>query len=500
MNIIIGDFGISSDLDVEVGMSKKMTSTGSRTTGYAAPELYGVAKDDNKSKILIGPEVDYYALGVSVFELLTGVNIFSGRSDMYIMRDTIQGRIIEDILTRPESENLSSRVKKLIQGLLTVRHDKRWGYSEVSKWLKGEDVDIYIEVHQHKIPTLKFGEKTISTIDELVMAIDADRELGKKYLMRGMFEQWAMKFDESLANDIIDIKELKNDDSEKLSILLFTLDPSKPCIIDKDDSISSTNDLLNLLRNKSDLMASLIFKEKKSDLYLWLDLHYKELSDQFNKAAENYAKGKNVSKRVSIISNIYLSLAGDRIKPFSNDDYEVSDVNDVINIPMDYREKVVNQLKNQDSILYIWLLAKNIPSNFVNAWGSIENSWDNLIEILLGKVEYFKGSYKTKKQIDEELNKEYHLRKEKEWEKNLLKAGIKEKKEHDHIIIKNEKNRIKADREKIKKDEKANIRAEQERIKAKISIKFKNFILIHIMGRYINYKWKYTYSDGTKYR
>ena len=73
------------------------------------------AKDDNKAKILIGPEVDYYALGITIYELLTGSNPFSGRNALHIMRDTIEGRVVEDLMTRSESKKMSSRIKNLIQ-------------------------------------------------------------------------------------------------------------------------------------------------------------------------------------------------------------------------------------------------------------------------------------------------------------------------------------------------------------------------------------------------
>lgn len=127
-DILVGDFGISSEVDIEGGMSKRIT-TSSRTEGYAAPEIYSG---------VIGKEIDYYALGITVFELLTGVMAFAGRNEGHIMRDTIQGRVVEDLLSRDEAKNFSSRMQQLIKGLLTVRHDKRWGFEEVDRFLKGK--------------------------------------------------------------------------------------------------------------------------------------------------------------------------------------------------------------------------------------------------------------------------------------------------------------------------------------------------------------------------
>jgi len=391
MNIIIGDFGISSDLDVEGGMSKKMTSTGSRTTGYAAPELYGVAKDDNRSKILIGPEVDYYALGITVFELLTGVNIFSGRSEMHIMRDTIQGRIIEDILTRPEAKNISPRMKKLIQGLLTVRHDKRWGFTEVSQWLAGKDVPVFENAPLRDFDPLKFGNRTLNSMEEVAAAIDSDRELAKKVLMRAELEKWASRsgFDR-LSDDITAIRESDIDDDLKVSTLLYLLEPNLPCRIDDKTKLKKINDFIDILRRDPETMASLILEEKKSDLYPWLDTIDKEITPLIREQVANYKKEGDKTKRISIVSNIYLSFAGDKIKPFADDDYEMSGVNDLIKIPKGSREKALKELMNRNSILYIWLRRQEVPESFEMDWGSMDKTWSNLMEILSGNVEYIR--------------------------------------------------------------------------------------------------------------
>jgi len=428
-DILVGDFGISSELDVEGGMSKRMTSTIALSDGYAAPELYGIAKEDNKAKILIGPEVDYYALGITVYELLTGANPFAGRNALHIMRDTIEGRIIEDILTRPESENLSPRMKKLIRGLLTVRHDKRWGYSEVSEWLKGKDVKVFTEVHRPGIPPLKFGDKEINSIDGLVEAINNNRELGKKYLMRGMFEEWAKKFDESLANDIIDVKELDVDDYEKIAILLFKLDPSLPCRISDDIIINNINEILELLRNRPDFMGDIILDKEPSDFYPWLNVHYTELSEQFDRVSLNYNKDTKTSGKLSVISNLYISLAGDRIKPFPHDDYEISSLEDLKKIPAKYIEKVVELSKNKESILFNWLASKfNSEESSANVSEKISrypysiypslpcrldennsiSTMDDLKELLRNRPEFMADIILDKKLLDKKLSDFYY--------------------------------------------------------------------------------------------
>ena len=385
-DLLIGDFGISSELDTEGGMSKRMTSTLALSEGYAAPELYGIAKDDNKVKILIGPEVDYYALGITVYELLTAINPFAGRNPLHIMRDTIEGRVADDILTRPEAKKISSQFQKLIRGLLTVRHEKRWKYNEVSRWLKGEAVEVFKEVQQQKIPALKFGEKTVNSILEMAEAIDADRDLAVKYLMRGMFEQWAMKFDESLANDIIDIKELQAEEESKISSLLFLLDPSLPCKLNDNIKVNTIPEFIELFRTKGELIGEVLFGGESTDVYAWLAVHSPELGEELKKAVSTFNKSddKSPDELLKNIHQIYVSLAGERVKPFADSDLEVSSIEDLFNIPDNLKEKALEHLEIKNSILYLWLSAKDKNFNITKIKEDIKK---RLLESFLSRAE-----------------------------------------------------------------------------------------------------------------
>jgi serine/threonine protein kinase len=231
-DFLVGDFGISTDYDVDAGVLFKKTETGYKTPAYAAPEQFLSATDkDGRKKTGITLKADYYALGVTVYELLTGINMIDKRDVIYFIQNVQTGVIVKDMLSMPEAANLSPRITKLIQGLMTVDFNKRWGYEQVTDWLNGKDVPVYFEFGKPVIPPLKFGDKTIKSIDELVAAIDADRETGKDYLGRGFFENWAKKFDESLANLIMDVNEEYMDMDSKISTLLFRLDLNRPCKI-----------------------------------------------------------------------------------------------------------------------------------------------------------------------------------------------------------------------------------------------------------------------------
>jgi serine/threonine protein kinase len=116
---VIADFGISSIMDEAEQLHK--TRTGSRTTGYAAPEVLSG---------IISPKMDYYALGITLWELLTGKDPFTldngkRRNDAHLIRDTIEGRIADDILSK--EPRVSAKMERIIRGLLIIDPERRWG-------------------------------------------------------------------------------------------------------------------------------------------------------------------------------------------------------------------------------------------------------------------------------------------------------------------------------------------------------------------------------------
>jgi hypothetical protein len=96
-----------------------------------------------------------------------------------------------------------------------------------------------------RLTAIKFGNKEINTRKALAEAINSDPELGRKYLLRGFIENWAMKFDESLANDIVDVRESQDTDTEKLLTLLHLLDPSRTWTIDESINASLSSQFNN---------------------------------------------------------------------------------------------------------------------------------------------------------------------------------------------------------------------------------------------------------------
>ena len=192
-HIVLIDFGISSDAGKNTFV---LTQTG-MTPFYAAPEaIQGI----------FHRETDYYALGITIFELFTGFTPFQnpGLSGEEVAR-------LASISKIEFPENFPEDLKKLVLGLtykdISHRNEKdnpnrRWGYDEVRRWLKGDDVPVPGNVPEKSggtlrdFPPYRFNGVTCRSENELIRALIKKPELGIRDLSRGVLAHHYFAIDE----------------------------------------------------------------------------------------------------------------------------------------------------------------------------------------------------------------------------------------------------------------------------------------------------------------
>lgn len=177
LDLIITDFGISSVLDEE--MSKKMT-TKSGTKIYFAPESFSG---------VIGKEVDYWALGMIILEILENGNVLSGIHE---------GMIAHEIFTKGIKipSTISENLQLLLKGLLARDPKQRWNHEQIFKWLSG-DKNIptfysFNEVETHDIKPYIFENEKFFDIKNLLAKMYTDEyyEKAKAHILRGYVTKW----------------------------------------------------------------------------------------------------------------------------------------------------------------------------------------------------------------------------------------------------------------------------------------------------------------------
>lgn len=177
--IVLIDFGISST--VEENSTVLITKTG-MTPEYSAPETF--------RKVFL-KESDYYALGITLYELFTGHTPYRHLSTETITQYMAVQRI-------PFPENMPEELKDLIFALtyhdLTARGERenpnrRWTYNEVAAYLRGEKQPLPGKsgggLLSDEIAPYTFDNKTYTTLPALVKALGENWEKGKRELFYG---------------------------------------------------------------------------------------------------------------------------------------------------------------------------------------------------------------------------------------------------------------------------------------------------------------------------
>ena len=224
-HVVLIDFGISSNAD---GMTFVMTQPG-MTPFYAAPEaIQGI----------FHRETDYYALGITVFELFTGYTPFQNPG--------ISGEDAARLAAISKIEfpdDFPENLRKLVLGLtykdISHRNEKnnpnrRWGYEEVKRWLNGEDVPVPGEITgtvntEPAFQPYRFNGQTYTSEKELLLAMLRQPEDAIKDLGRGILTHHYYILDEkkgTLCNSA-ESKISKNnpENIRHLSALIYSLRP-----------------------------------------------------------------------------------------------------------------------------------------------------------------------------------------------------------------------------------------------------------------------------------
>jgi len=340
-DVVIADFGISSIMDDAEQLHK--TRTGSRTTGYAAPEVLSG---------IIGPQMDYYALGITLWELLTGKDPFTldngkRRNDAHLIRDTIEGRIADDILSK--EPRVSQKMERLIRGLLVIDPEHRWGYDEVTRHLAGEKV----EIEQKRRESWSFSIDGIecTTLEALGSAIMENPEVSKKYIFKN--DLLATKLEEhypDIAKQIIQIAEetsAANDNDNGILKVAYLLNPALPMKMANGFKIQNLDDLVFLLRNAPESVVPQL-RDVKSKLYTWLEiLGYKGFAAEIKKLPGLSSGGMG---NTELAGKAEVILRNKVIKPFKlakYADFELSTLEQIRKVPKDMQTRILTLVKEK---------------------------------------------------------------------------------------------------------------------------------------------------------
>jgi serine/threonine-protein kinase len=268
--IMLGDYGISSIFD-DLGISQHLTKA-HKTIGYAAPEIYTGTEVG-----IITYESDYYSLGVTLIELITGVFPFKGMSEEQITLKTIAGEMIIP-------ENIPEDLYILIKGLTLKERNLRFGYKQVKNWLEGKKNELPEMINISKISSSKdiFAKKLVGgfifnkdknirveTLGDLISMLRNDKKNAIVHLRRGNISS-LLKSNGSiegfidLANEIDDLNLKypdKKDEDDLLYRAIFKLEGSPKFM----GRIKTAHELRLYIQEHRDEFTNAIFSEDFRD-------------------------------------------------------------------------------------------------------------------------------------------------------------------------------------------------------------------------------------------
>jgi serine/threonine protein kinase len=222
-DILIGDFGIASLIDE--GELFRRTNI-FQTPIYAAPEY----RMNLRGETFITKAVDYYALGITVWEISSNEVPPNGMDDLEFLRLMFEGN-------PPLPGGMDDDIAYLIKGLTLRDHKLRWGYAEVGQWLNDEAPDIITEPEPEYTNGFDFGTDgngkrlSASSPEQLAKLINDYPETGRKHLYRGTVKEWLKEQgDKKLYVEIADVTDykFKNDEQTGTAFAVYVLDRDFP--------------------------------------------------------------------------------------------------------------------------------------------------------------------------------------------------------------------------------------------------------------------------------
>ena len=264
--LVLGAFGISA---IQEGEGESFRTTQARTPIYAAPEMYTDVID---GEVEITYASDFYSLGITLFALWLGENPMSS-SERTMMRQKSEGRL-------PRLVELPEQVKRLVQGLTAVNQQNRWGYDEVERWFKGENVDVDISS-----PFLRYKSFIVdpernliaANVSELVPMLLANPSLAMNYLYNGRIVQWLeASGNVKLASIIKDLVTNRYPADQKAGLMAacYAMEPSLPYTDVQGAECDNVHAVSLSLLSYPEKYAILL-KNPNDPLFLWMECRLK---------------------------------------------------------------------------------------------------------------------------------------------------------------------------------------------------------------------------------
>ena len=371
------------------------------------------------------------------------------RNDAHLLRDTIEGRIADDLLSR--EPRLSDSMQHLIRGLLVVDDKKRWGYEEVVRHLNGE----HVAVAQKEVSAWEYSVENTNctTLEQVGTAIF--NNLSSESLRKEIFRGFLVSFFEDKYPDVAKkIDETIEDSASDMELCLkkiaLLLNPSLPYITQNGYKIENIDDVVNLILNAPEEMIDVLDAKNKWFYIYFEHLGYKDKIQDILSITKDIDKSSGFNAMLAL-GKIVVLLRDKAIRPFTQDKYKnitLTDFEQLSTMPIELQINIISMIINQslEGLILPWFLIvkpeldiKRINEIFVDKNGIIEFS-----------------------SIQDAIDKAEEREKQRQLEEKARLEKIKQ--EEAARVAEEEKRRRQEEAERVKREEAAKLAEQEARI------------------------------------
>lgn len=274
---ILISYGFVTEIDLQDNVEEVLTKVFKQnedvtgTEGFIAPEVYSG---------IISPAVDYFSLGMTLFYLLTGRKLSDKKENKNYKKGLFTGSFIDDV---NRTAVLTVRQKQIICGLITLQHDKRWGYEELTRFFNGDDVAVYSDWNPPE--PFVFGWKRLfdlkSIADELLKHPVYGARIIKNKKFTNYLVQLGLNKKAEQINNLIENKQASYSSSELCSVVYLTINDMKYKICDGKE-LKTKEDFYSLSEQLKKRVEYLVLS-KKTLFCMWLSVLFEvNLSDFYS--------------------------------------------------------------------------------------------------------------------------------------------------------------------------------------------------------------------------
>lgn len=229
---------------------------------------------------------DYYALAVTVLELLHGGEHFTGVTQEMLITSLLREGVYNAMTRGKEAPEI---FHDFFRGLLCPNASDRWTYNEIKPWIDGKRFNVLLPPSPVAARPFEFGEKQAGSRRELAHVLASDWTRIQSVLENGQLVQWisvSLK-DKELAEaaqrigrsalELAGKNELQF--NEQVMRLLLLLDPAGPIRIGALSMHPDGIDTLaaELFMNKAEKELTLLARFVEFNmLSFWLDIQRKD--------------------------------------------------------------------------------------------------------------------------------------------------------------------------------------------------------------------------------